>query len=268
MAEQEVVHVAIAPPTMLDEELVKKVSAIVAKTLYETRLRLTGKIPKIIANYYNRQMAESTARSLRELGLVAIVCTDSELRKPPQIYRAQTLKLEEPAMTFLDSSGQTRQMEPAEMFLIIRGRMEIYIDKEVTKTVKKLNVTATILMGGIPIRKKVEEKTVERSVQAEGFMRFYNRVSPEPVIEILQHDFDYSFLGAEMSSSSVANLNTTANKIKNTFPQAILDDRLVAPFGSDKHSAVPQENIDANCRLIYWYHQAVSKPGSSAQPQI
>ena len=239
-----------------------------ANNLYETRLRLTGKIPKIIANYYNRQMAESTARSLRELGLMTIVCTDSELRKSPQIYRAHTLKLEEPAMLFWDRSGQTRRMESGEVFLIIKGRMQIYTETEVTRTIKKLNITATVLLGGIPIGKKVKEKTTQTAVQTEGFIRLYNRVSPEPVIEIPQHDFDYSFLGAEMTSSSVANLNTTATKIRNTFPQAIFDDRLVEPFAADKHSAISKDNIELNCKLIYWYHQTASNLSSSAQPQI
>ena len=268
MAEHEVVHVAVASPATLEEEIIKKVAAIVAKNLYETQLCLTGKIPKIIANYYNMQMAESTANSLRELGLVAIVCTDSELRKPPQIYRAHTLKLEEQAIVFCNRIGQERRIESGEMFLIIRGRMQTYTETQVTRTVRKLNVAVTLLTGGIPVTKKVKEKTVERSVQTEGFMRLYGRVSPEPVVEILQQNFDYSFLEAEMASSSIANFNATVTKIKKAFPQAIFDDRLVAPFGSDTHSAVPKANIDANCKLIYWYHQAVGNLGLSAQPQV
>lgn len=268
MAEHEVVHVAIAPPATLEEELIKKVAAIVAKNLYETQLCLTGKIPKIIANYYNMQMAESTANSLRELGLVAIVCTDSELRKPPQIYRAHTLKLEEQAMIFRDRIDQERRIESGEMFLIVRGRMQTYTETQVTKTTRKLNVAVTLLTGGIPVTKKVKEKSTNISYQTESFVRFYRRVSTEPVVEILQQNFDYSFLEAEMASSSIANFNATVTKIKNAFPQAIFDDRLVAPFGSDTHSAVPKANIDANCKLIYWYHQAVSNPGSSAQPQV
>src|SRR4030042_3962001 len=178
MAEHEVVHVAIAPPATLEEELVKKVAAIVAKNLYEARLRLTGKIPKIIANYDNVQMAESTARSLRELGLVAIVCTDPELRKAPQIYRAHMLKLEEQAALFWDRSGQERRMECRHVFLIISGRVQTYTETEVTRTVKKLNVAATLLTGGIPIRKKVKEKTTTTSYQSDSFVRLYGWLSP------------------------------------------------------------------------------------------
>lgn len=264
MAENEVVHVAIAPPAVLEEELVNKVAAIVAKSPYETRLGLMGKIPKIIANYTTMQMAESQARSLREIGLVAIVCADSELRKSSPGYKAHTMKFEEKAVLFWNRSGQTRRTESSEVSLIISGRMQTYTETEVIATTKKLNIAATILTGGIPITKKVKEKTVGRSYRTESFARLYDRTSSEPIVEILQHDFDYSFLGLEMTTSSITNFNTAVKKIRDAFPQAIFDDRLVKPFGADMTATMPQENIETNCKLIYWYHQAVSNPGSSA----
>jgi hypothetical protein len=263
MAEYEMVHVVIAPPPMLEEELINKVAAIVAKTLYETRLRLTGKIPKIVANYADMQMAESTARSLRELGLVVVVCADSELRKSSQIYRAHTLKFDEQAIMFWGRSGQTRRVEPSEVFLIISGRVQTCTETEVTTTVKKLNVAATLLTGGIPILKKVKEKTMNKSFQTESFARLYGRTSPEPVVELLQHGFDYSFLGVEMASSSAANFSTTVKKIRDAFPEAIFDDRLVKPFGADTRSAIPQDDIEMNCKLIYLCHQTMSNFGLS-----
>jgi hypothetical protein len=264
MAEYEVVHVAIAPPPMLEEELVKNVAAIIAKNPYETRLRLTGRIPKIIANYDIMQTAESAARSLRELGLVVIVCTDSELRKYSPRYKAHTLKFEEQAVIFWNRSGQERRMESNDVFLIISGRMQTYTETEITTTGKKLNVAATVLTGGIPITKKVKEKTMDKSYQTESFVRLYGQASSEPIVEILQHDFDYSFLGSEMASSSVANFNTTVKKIRGTFPQAIFDDRLVEPFGANIPATMPQDNIEMNCKLIYFYHRTINDLGSSA----
>jgi hypothetical protein len=264
MAEYEIVHVAIAPPATLEEELIKKVAAIIAKNPYETRLRLAGKIPKVIANYDTMQMAELTARSLRELGLVVIVCTDSELRKYSPRYKAHTLEFEEQAVLFWNRSGQERRMEASEVFLIISGRMQIYTETEVTTTVRKLNVTATVLTGGIPITKKVKEKTTDKSYQTESFVRLYGQASSEPIVEILQHDFDYSFLESEMASSSVANFSTTVKKIRGAFPQAIFDDRLVEPFGANIPATMPQDNIEMNCKLIYFYHRTISGLGSSA----
>jgi hypothetical protein len=263
-----VVHVAVAPPAALEEELVKKVAAVVGKNLYETRLRLAGKIPKIIANYDSVQRAELTTKSLRELGLVVIVFSESELRKPWQIFKARNLKFEEQAITFCDRSGQARRMEAREAFLILSARMQAYTDTEVTKTTRKLNVTATLLTGGIPVIKKVKTKTTTRSFQTESFIRLYGRTSPEPAVEIRQHDFDYSFLGPEMISSATANFSIAIRKIREAFPQANFDDGLIEPFGANMPATMVQDTIEDNCKLIYWYHGAVSNVDTSIQTQL
>ena len=268
MAGNEVVHVAVASPTTLEEELVKEVAAVVGRTPYETRLRLTGKIPKIIANYGTMQQAESAAQNMRGLGLVVILFTDSELRKPWQIFKARNLKLEEQAITFCDRSGQARRMEAGEAFLIINARMQAYTDTEVVKTTRKLNVTATLLTGGIPIRKKVTEKTTVRSFQNESFIRLYSRTSPEPAVQIPQHDFDYSFLGTEMVPLAAANFSIAIRKIREAFPQAIFDDSLIEPFGANMPATMVQDTIEDNCKLIYWYHRAVSNVDTSIQTQL
>ena len=264
----EVVHVAVAPPATLEEELIEKVAAVIGKNLYETRLRLTGKIPKIIAHCETMQQAELAAKSLRGLGLVVIVCPDSELRKSSPRYKAHSLKFEEQAIMFCDRSGQARRMEASEAFLILNGRIQTYTETEVTKTTRKLNITATLLTGGIPITKKVEKKTTNISYQTKSFVRLYDRTSPEPAAEIPQHDFDYSFLGPEMVSSAAANFSIAIRKIREAFPQAIFDASLIEPFKANMPATMAQDNIEVNCKLIYWYHKAVGNLGTSIQTQL
>ncbi len=259
----EIVHVAIAPSDRLDENLVAQAAVIIKKDIYGTRLLLAGKIPKIVGHYDTMQMAESAAQSLRTLGFVAIVCKDSDLRRPSQKYRAQTLKFEEQSVLFWDKGGQVRRIESRNAFLIINGRMQTSTETEVTKTVMKLNLAATVLTGGIPIVKRVKEKTTDRSFQAESFVRLYDRTSPEHTVEILQYDFDYSFLGAKMASSSPANFGTTVTKIRDILPHAIFDDRLTKSAWVNISSTAPQESIEVNCKLIYLCHRAVSDLGSS-----
>ncbi len=267
MSVYDVVHVAIGPPAVLDEELVKKVSEIIGKNPYETRLRLAGKMPKTIANYDTKQQGESTIKSLTELGLVGIIFMDSELRKPWQIFRARSLKFEEQAITFCDRSGQARRIEASELFLILAGRVQAYTDTDIIKTTRKLNVSATLLTGGIPITKKVKEKTTTRSFQTENFIRIYGRTSPEPVVQIPQHDFDYSFLGTEMVSSAAANFSSAIRKIREAFPGAIFDDSLMEPLGAAMRADMVQDSFESNCKLIYWFHQAVINASTSMQSQ-
>jgi len=258
MAGHEIVHVVMAPSHTLEANLIEKVAAIVGKDLYGTRLLLAGEIPRIIAHYDTIQMAELTAQKLKALGLVAFLCQDSELRKPSQTYRAQTLRFEERAIQFWDKGGQAKIMESSNTFLVIKGRIQTYTETEVIRTKRKLSLPATVLTGGIPIWRTVKEETKDKSIQNESFVRLYDRMSAEPGVEIFQYDLDYSFLGVKMVSSSLGNLNTVATKIRDTFPKVVFDDRLMKPFRVDISSATPQENIEINCKLIYFYHRVMS----------
>jgi hypothetical protein len=258
MAGHEIVYVATAPSHTREANMIEKVAAIVGKDLYRTRLLLAGEIPRIIAHYDTVQMAELTAQKLRALGLVAFLCQDSELRQPSQTYRAHTLRFEERAVQFWDKGGQVRIMDSRNTFLVIKGRMQTYTETKVTRTRRKFNLPATVLTGGIPIWRTVKEETTDKSIQNECFVRLYDRMSAEPAVEVLQYDLDYSFLGVKMVSSSLGNLNTVATKIRDTFPKAVFDDRLMKPFRVDISSATPQENIEITCKLIYFYHRVTS----------
>jgi hypothetical protein len=258
MAPNDIVHVAIVPPDRLEVNLIRQVAAIVNKDLYRIRLLLSGRIPRIIDHYDKLQAAELNAQSLRALGLVAIVCKDSELRKPSQSFRAKTMKFDEKAVLFWDEDGQARRMESRDAFLIIKGRMQTYSETEVMRTTRKLNLPATLLTGGFPVWRKVEEIGKDKSVQDEIFLRIYERMSPEPGVEIFQYDCNYSFLGPEMTMSSLANFNNVVAKIRAVFPQAMLDNSLMKLSQVNVPTSTPQETIDINCKLICLYQQAMS----------
>jgi hypothetical protein len=260
MAGYDIVHIAVAPPDILEMSLIKEVATILNKDSYETRLLLTGRIPRIVARYQTTQIAESVAQRLRVLGLVTILCSDLELRKPSVSFRAHSLKIGEGEVIFCDKGGRTRIIN---VFLILKGTMRTYIEKEATKTAMKFSLPATVLTGGIPIWRRVKEKTKDLSIQTESFVRLYDWISPDPSVEILQSDFDYSFLGAKMAPSSLTNLSAIVKELRNRFPQAVFDDSLTESFRVDIPFTTPWDDLAINCKLIYLYHQAVSSLGPS-----
>ena len=264
MAGNEIVHLAIAPPDTCEANLIKKVAAVVNKDLYETRLLLAGEIPRIIAHYHNMQTAESIAQSLRDLGLVAIVCKDSELRKPSQSFSAHTLEFGEGEVLFWDKGGRARRMGSRDVLLILKGRMQPYVEAEATRTRMKFSLAATVVTGGIPIWRRVREKTRGLSFPAECFARLYDQKSSEPSVEILQYHIDYSFLEANVAPSSLANFNTVVTKLCEVFPQAVFDDRLMKPFGTDVPLTTAEDDLEINCKLIYLYHLAMRDSGPPA----
>jgi hypothetical protein len=262
-----VVHVAVAPKEPLEAGIVEKVAAIVKKDLHETRLVLGWKIPRIVGHYQSLSVAESVAESLKALGLVAIVCHDSEIRQPSSArFRAHTLKLKEGEIAFWDRGRQERVIAAERVFLILKGTVQTQVQRETTRTKTELNLAATVMTGGIPVMRKVkvEEKTKDQSRKTEDFVRLYGWTSPEPMVEIFQNDFDYSSLDKKKAFSSLENINIIVAELRSTFPAAVFDARLTRHFKVDVPFTSPQDEIEINSKLIYLCHRAVSGPGPAA----
>jgi hypothetical protein len=257
-----IVHVAVLPMKATETDLVQRVASVIGKDLYGTRLLLAGKVPKIVARYDTMQVAELTAQSLRRLGLTTITCQDSELRRPSKSFRVHSLQFGQKEITFSSKSGQFVKMESGDAFLILAGKVETRENIEVTRTSMKLNMPATLLIGGIPVQRKVTDETTEISVQTERFVRVYDKKSLDSNVEIRQYDFDYSCLSPKMVSSSVANLGDLITRIRETFPLAVFDDRLTGNFGLCLPYTTPWENIDILCNLIYLFTLTLISPDS------
>jgi len=251
MAEQKVVHVAIAPTDTLDADFVGEVATIVNKDIYDTRLLLAGGFPKIVARCQSPQVAESIAQSLRDMGLVAIVCRGTELRKRSQIFSAHTLEFGTGEVLFRDKNGQVVRKRASDVLLILKGRRQTQIETEVTTTKMKFSLGATALMGGIPIWRRVRDKNRDVSFETEFFARLYDWKPTEPCVAILQHAINYSFVGEQMAVSSLTNFNTVVEKLKGVFPQAAFDNSLEKTLQTAVPSTSVQEKLEIDCKLIY-----------------
>ena len=157
---------------------------------------------------------------------------------------------------FQDNGGKEKIFQIENIFLILLGTMQIYKDKELTTTKMKFSVPKTILTGGIPVWKEVNEKTKDISIKTERFIRLYEQTSLEPSVEIWQNNFSYSFLGQKMALSSLANINATAAELRNIFHHAVFDDCLTKPLGENTSLVLANDNTEITCKLIYLYHKA------------
>jgi hypothetical protein len=258
MIDHEIIHIAVAPPANLNADLVTSVAAIINAGISQTRLLLAGEVPKIVAHCDSMQVAESMIQNLRDMGLMAITCRDSELRQFPQTFKAQTLEFREREVLFRDSTGPEKRIAEDDVFLLLVGRAEACLEVEATTQKTKFSLSRTLLMGGIPVWRTVDEKTKTHSVQAECFARLYERKSASPSVDILQHHMNYSFLGAEVAMSSSTNFSTVVLGLRKTFPQVIFDDRLAKPSVLTISSSRVREGIEINCRLIYLFHAVSS----------
>ena len=243
MAGNEVFHVAVVAPNIPEPEVIKKSAAIISKDLYQTRLLLSGGLPRLIVHYSTLKEAESTALDLTGLGLVAFVCQNSELHKPSKVFTAQSMEFLEQEIIFHNGGGQNKRIKSADVFLILKGILQISDEEEITETKRKINWGATLLMGGIPIYRNVKEKISGARVREETFLRLYIQEYSEPAVQMLQHGMAYSFLGAQIAPSSAANFNTVVTRLQKSFSRAIFDERLMKSSVSDALSARASDDL-------------------------
>ena len=255
----ELVHVAAAPSKTLGADLLRRVASLVGKEIVDTRLLLAGEIPRIIASYPSADTADSIAQSLKDAGLMAFVCRDSELRSRPAGFRAHTARSGEGEVIFRDRLGGEIRIETGHASLIIRGRIQ-GVTQEMTSTTKiKLNVPATVLTGGIPIMRRVTEKGAKETFQAEDCVKIYDWRSSDPRVEMFQNHVDYNFLGPELAPSALVNFNMFVTKLREWFPLAIFDDRLTGRFKTDVPVAGAGQALEIHCKLIYLWHLAIKR---------
>jgi len=257
MTDQKIVHVAINPPESIDTNVVKAVATILNREIYEVRLLLSGRIPKLVAHFHNSEAASIIAASLSSLGLLSFTVEDAELHVPVTSgieFIAHSLQLENGQVKFLARNGTEKIITANKLFLILYGKMSMPITTMDKNVKMKINVPATLIAGGIPILRKSEENVEKLSYQTEYFVRLYGPVLSEPLIEVFESGFDYSFLEMKISPSSSENLKQLVLELKMKFPNAIIDSRLIegAPIlqGSETENA---------CKLIFLYHRAKSK---------
>jgi hypothetical protein len=254
MINSEIVHIVIAPPVVFNEKLIKGVADILNKDAYDARLLLSGEIPKIVAHYENMQMAEPVLHTLVELGIDAIALSDFILRQPQRIFKAYTIELGKQEVLFKDINGIEKRIRESDAFLIITGIIQTSTESEAITTRRKLNITSTLLTGGIPIYKKVKEKTITRFQGTEYFMRLYSNKPVNPFVAISQHDMDYSFLGEKIAMSTRANFTSVVTTMQEIFPQAIFNDSLSKPFRIMSSPSQSWDDVEIHCRLVYAFN--------------
>jgi hypothetical protein len=253
------VYVAVAPPETLSADLLKRVASLVGKEIVDARLLLVGEIPRIIASYPDADTAGSIAQSLRDAGLGAFICRDSELRNRPTSFKAHTMRSGEREVIFGDRRGGEVRVEAGDAFLIIRGRIQSATQQKTSTTKMKLNVPATVLTGGIPIMRRVTQKNTKELFRVEDFVKIFDRRSSDPRVEMFQNHVDYTFLGPELTPSTPVNFNIVVTKLREWFPLAIFDERLTRRFKTDVPASGPGEALEINCKLIYLGYLAAER---------
>jgi hypothetical protein len=263
MTSHDLTDIVFAANEKVTEELTQKAATVLNRDLYHTRALLASKTPQIISQMTDPQSIQDLINRIETLGFVSFSIKDVDLQKPIQLFKANTLEFADNNIIFKDKKDQLFKLEKNQAFLIIKGNLRTYSEKEIVTDIKKLNITATLLTGGIPISRTKHEKSKVITTQNECFLRIFAKNSMDFCIEIRQYSFNYSCLGSDMSPSSAQNINLIAWRIKDLLSGVIFDDTLSESTAINTSSPGPRETIDIDCKLFYLYHQALKSHPSA-----
>ena len=252
-------HVVIDPPVSIATELVNRISTILGKNPFDVRMLLSAKLPKIAAHFDSAEKAEAVATSLSAIGITAFTIEDRELHKDHLTAAklvAHSLKIGNGEIIFISRSGIEKIVLQRELFLIIRGRVSIPEVFKETRTSMKFNLPATIMTGGLPVWRKSQETIENTSFYNESFIRLYGHNSPAPLVEILESNFDFSFLADQISPSASKNFDLMVKELRRSFETSFFDIRL-----AENMPVIQLSEIETACKLIYLSYCASSRIG-------
>ncbi|HXY74567.1 MAG TPA: hypothetical protein VEH58_04520 [Dehalococcoidales bacterium] len=245
-------YLAVKPYQALAVDTIGKIAVIFQKNSYDTQLLLSSKIPLIVAYYDELKDAEAIAGDLQRFGLNTLICREEELLSIQDNFQAHRCSFENESIIFWDTNNRAMNVGKGKISLIVVASLSIPEQKKTIETKMKLDLTATLLTGGLPVVRRVRKESTQVSTNVERLIKLYDKKTTDFCIEIKQRGFNYSVLGNKIAPSSFINFTLLQSRLASFFTSAKVDESL-KDFSTVNESAV--DTFDVTSRLIYLFHK-------------
>lgn len=193
----------------------------------DLRMRAQGVLPKVIHTDVDVERAGRLAIALRERGAAAFLLDPFTVGQVPRLY-ARSLVWIDDGFAAVDGLGAQHPCPYSAIRLVQKGRKVHTESSEVTRTEKKFSVGRAVLSGGLILTKGVEKKELQ-SREDRVAMLLVQRNDGGDEIAIVEGHHDFRFLGAQMSPTSMVNLERTLVELRRRAPKLRVDDRAFQP---------------------------------------
>jgi hypothetical protein len=206
-------------------ELTRTLADALGLTIFETRQRMIGGGPAVVASFADPYQAEALAEKLLKTGVAALVVDATAVPGTAGQFIVHRFAFKEGALKIEADDGQCAGIAYGEIDLLLPGTR--ISGHEETKTVseRKFNLGRTILSGGIPMIKKVERQEVVATEEREKILYLY--AGNRPPVVCSQNGMLYDGLGAAMKLTREMNFAWLMSELRRLSPQAVHDDRLL-----------------------------------------
>ncbi|MDC0708019.1 hypothetical protein POL68_06010 [Stigmatella sp. ncwal1] len=195
----------------------------VGLTLAEARLRLAPEPPAILASL----APEAAARLVSELrgaGVAALVVEGAE-SLPGQRIVARSATLGPSGASFQPRTGAALALPWAEVSALFRGASTVRSETATLQQTSKFSLSTAIATQGLKMSRKEDRTVRSQQEETEQVILLYGKGGQRVVLR--ERELDFSFLGAAMQPTRIANMGALAKLLKEKAPGAFYDERLL-----------------------------------------
>ncbi len=211
-----------------------EVAQIVATTLgilvFEARQKITGGAPVTIANFSDRQQAETSAAQLTDNGIKTLVIDTVAVRDEQRLFQVNRFRLDPEMLQLESAEGEHLEIDYAKIDLLLAATCsDGQVETMKTTSSRKFSMGKTLLAGGIPMTKKVKKTAVTTHSDREKTLWLYS--DKQEIVIFNRGRLNYTGLGENCNPTRELNFTYLQNELRRLAPHACYDERLLKRVG-------------------------------------
>ena len=217
------------------------VAAALGTLVYEERLKLAAGLPALILRTADAARAASLAAALRAAGHSVIARSADEVVAASAMVGLRRFAWDGEALV---AGDRGERLPWGDVAALVRAVDRKKRQSTAVVTEKKLDLTRTVLSGGLIRNKTSKREVVTRVDDSEPVLYLFRRSGATPWI-LREQGTHYEALGARLQPTAAPNFVAAVEELRARAPGAAYDERLVT-------RRVPPEEVDVYAHLVAW----------------
>jgi hypothetical protein len=235
--------VILSPVANLNPKLLRPFCELVGLDRYLGKQRFKSPAPWVVRVFPEQEAAQQFVHELEALGLDAYLLKQSGLKKLESKLEVRGLRPREDGWSFLTAAAEEVPVRYAELFLIVRGRIQVQPEREDTEE-EPVEVSLGGLIVGAPgeaeekaedplVRLKRQARRIKVHPQVRHLRMTFRRQEAEVMdlylttsrvgVRVIENEFDFTGLGDRKVPSALLNFITVYRDLLERAPQALHD---------------------------------------------
>lgn len=226
------------------EDEAPRLAADLGSTAYEAALLLRSPSPVPLLRTEDRARALDLLAKLRARGHDAVACDASAVVSADAMMPVRSFRLDDDAFV-VTAANESVSVPWTDLRALVRAIHRTSSQHVEKSAEKKLSLGRAAMSGGVMMTRTVT-KAAKHTVEEREQVLYVFRQSGSPLLAALSRA-RYDGLGADLRPSQIENWNTLIRTVRARAPQALYDERLLAPRpGLDRPTAGSAGTVSAS----------------------